>query len=62
MMELTAKWCNGASFKEICELADDIYEGTIIRAFRRLDELLSQMTDACRIIGNVDMKIKFEEA
>jgi superfamily II RNA helicase len=40
-MELTYKWCSGAKFKEICDLADDIYEGTIIRALRRLDELLS---------------------
>ena len=41
LMELTYKWCTGAKFKEICEMADDVYEGTIIRALRRLDELLS---------------------
>ena len=40
IMEIVFKWCHGARFKEICEAANDIFEGTIIRAFRRLDELL----------------------
>lgn len=40
LMDITLKWCEGAKFKEICDMADDIYEGTIIRALRRLDELL----------------------
>ena len=35
------KWCQGAKFKEICELSDNIFEGSIIRCFRRLDELIS---------------------
>lgn len=41
LMELTLLWCGGASFKEVSEEARDIFEGTIIRAFRRLDELIS---------------------
>lgn len=61
-MEITYKWCNGAKFKEISEMADDIYEGTIIRALRRLDELLSQMCESSKIIGNKELKEKFEEA
>jgi len=40
IMEIVYKWCNGAKFKEVCEAANDIFEGTIVRAFRRLDELL----------------------
>lgn len=43
-------------------MAEDIYEGTIIRGLRRLDELLSQLLEASKIIGNQDMKSKFEEA
>jgi len=62
IMEITSKWVQGAKFKEICEIASDVYEGTIIRAFRRLDELLSQMTEACKIIGNMELKARFEEA
>lgn len=41
LMELTLLWCDGASFKEVCDEARDVYEGTVIRAFRRLDELIS---------------------
>ena len=62
IMEITYKWCQGAKFKEICEIASDVYEGTIIRAFRRLDELLQQIQEACKIIGNTELKTKFEEA
>lgn len=40
-MELTLAWCQGCTFKALCEQATNIYEGTIIRAFRRLDELIS---------------------
>ena len=62
MMELTMLWCGGASFKEVCDEARDIYEGTIIRAFRRLDELISQLIESSKIIGNQDLRRKFEEA
>jgi len=62
MMEITYKWCGGAKFIEICEMADDIFEGTIIRALRRLDELLSQFVEASKIIGNTELVAKFEEA
>ena len=41
LMELTLSWCEGCKFKELCDEARDIYEGTIVRAFRRLDELIS---------------------
>lgn len=62
MVELTLSWCQGAKFKDICDEARDIYEGTIIRAFRRLDELISQLIEASKKIGNTDLKTKFEEA
>lgn len=41
LMELTLLWCEGCKFKELCDEARDVYEGTIVRAFRRLDELIS---------------------
>ena len=41
MMEITLAWCNGAKFSEVCEISDSIFEGTIIRALRRLDEVIS---------------------
>lgn len=51
MMETTYAWCTGASFTEICKIANT-YEGTIIRCLRRLDELLKQFAEAAKSIGN----------
>lgn len=62
MMELTQHWCQGANFATICDEARDIYEGTIIRAFRRLDELISQLIECAKVIGNKNLKEKFEAA
>mmetsp|Transcript_7991 Transcript_7991/g.13409 ORF Transcript_7991/g.13409 Transcript_7991/m.13409 type:complete len:294 (-) Transcript_7991:23-904(-) len=62
MMEITMAWCNGSSFQEVCEISDIIYEGTIIRALRRLDELISQMIEASKIIGNNELRDLFQES
>ena len=62
LMEIVYKWCQGAKFKDICEMANEIFEGTIIRSFRRLDELLAQVAEACKVIGNLELHKKFEEA
>ena len=51
MMETTSAWCGGASFIECVKLANT-YEGTVIRCFRRLDELLKQFGEASKSIGN----------
>jgi ATP-dependent RNA helicase DOB1 len=61
-MELTLMWCQGCKFKELCEEANNIYEGTIIRSFRRLDELISQLIECAKLIGNHDLRSKFEAA
>ena len=34
MMNVVFAWCNGASFAALCEMCD-LFEGSIIRAFRR---------------------------
>lgn len=39
----------------------DIFEGSIIRAFRRLEELLRQMCAAAKTIGNTELETKFAE-
>ena len=36
--------------------------GSIIRALRRLEELLREMVNAAKSIGNADLEAKFEEA
>jgi superfamily II RNA helicase len=40
----------------------DQYEGTIIRTFRRLQELIRQMTAAAKAIGNNELEKKFTDA
>jgi ATP-dependent RNA helicase DOB1 len=40
----------------------DVYEGSLIRLFRRLEELLRQMAQAAKVMGNEDLEKKFEES
>ncbi len=37
-----------------------VYEGSLIRLFRRLEELLRQMAEAAKVMGSEDLKDKFE--
>jgi ATP-dependent RNA helicase DOB1 len=60
MMEITFEWCNGASFSDICKMTE-IYEGTIIRCFRRLDELIKELINAAKVIGNKQIVQRLEE-
>ena len=39
----------------------DVYEGSLIRLFRRLEELLRQMGQAAKVMGNDDLEKRFEE-
>lgn len=61
LMDVVYQWCQGASFSKICELTD-VYEGSLIRVFRRLEELLRQMAEAAKIIGNTDLEHKMTGA
>uniref|UniRef100_A0A5K3FPS9 Helicase C-terminal domain-containing protein n=1 Tax=Mesocestoides corti TaxID=53468 RepID=A0A5K3FPS9_MESCO len=61
LMDLVLSWANGASFSSICA-GTDLFEGTIIRCLRLLEELLRQMTNAARTIGNSALEAKFNEA
>ncbi|RDB20630.1 ATP-dependent RNA helicase mtr4 [Hypsizygus marmoreus] len=61
LMDAVMHWCRGASFADICKLTDQ-FEGNIIRFFRRLAELLRQMTQAAKVIGNSELQEKFEKA
>lgn len=38
------------------------YEGSLIRLFRRLEELLRQMAQAGKVMGSEDLTTKFEES
>ncbi|XP_044754948.1 exosome RNA helicase MTR4-like [Coccinella septempunctata] len=59
LMDIVYRWCNGASFRDL--LDPDIYEGSVIRCMRRLEELLRQMVQASKVIGNHELEDKFED-
>lgn len=43
-------------------LGSDIFEGSIIRATRRLDELMQELTQAAKVIGDTDLAKRLEES
>ena len=77
LMDAVIQWCRGVSFTDILKVNlfffawkssetlfqfTDQFEGTIIRVFRRLSELIRQMAQAAKVIGNHELKAKFEKA
>ncbi|KAL0279617.1 UNVERIFIED_CONTAM: hypothetical protein PYX00_001132 [Menopon gallinae] len=61
LMDVFHAWCNGVSFSKICQMTT-IYEGSIIRAMRRCEEMLRQIVQAAKNIGDASMEEKFNEA
>ncbi|KAI0055953.1 antiviral helicase [Artomyces pyxidatus] len=61
LMDAVVQWCRGASFSDICKLTDQ-FEGSLIRVFRRLQELIRQMSAAAKVIGNIELEQKFDKA
>jgi ATP-dependent RNA helicase DOB1 len=60
LMDVVHAWCKGAPFARICRMTD-VFEGSIIRCLRRLEELLRQMAQAAKSIGNAELEAKFTE-
>eukprot|EP00112_Aurelia_sp_Birch-Aquarium-sp1_P005103 Seg158.5 transcript_id=Seg158.5/GoldUCD/mRNA.D3Y31 product="Exosome RNA helicase MTR4" protein_id=Seg158.5/GoldUCD/D3Y31 len=60
LMDVVYSWCNGSSFAQICKMTD-VFEGSIIRCMRRLEELLRQMCQAAKVIGNTELENKFAD-
>ncbi|CAN3373327.1 hypothetical protein DIURU_001295 [Diutina rugosa] len=61
LMEVTYAWCKGAKFAQLCKMTD-VYEGSLIRTFKRLEELIRQIVDAAKTIGNNELQQKMEKA
>ncbi|KAB5586084.1 rRNA-processing arch domain-containing protein [Coniochaeta sp. 2T2.1] len=59
LMETVYAWANGKPFGEICKMTN-AYEGSLIRLFRRLEELLRQMAQAGKVMGSEELQEKFE--
>ncbi|KAK5275918.1 ATP-dependent RNA helicase mtr4 [Exophiala xenobiotica] len=60
-MPVIFAWAKGKSFGDICKMTD-VYEGSLIRVFRRLEEALRQMAEASKVMGSEELEKKFEEA
>ena len=63
LMAIVIEWCHGATFAHIASLAGDkTHGGSLVRAIRRLEELLRQTSGALKLIGDDELAGKFEEA
>jgi len=61
LVDLVHEWCGGAKFADLMGMTD-AYEGSVIRTLHRLEELLRQLVDAAKVVGNTDLETKCEEA
>eukprot|EP01039_Chlorochromonas_danica_P005291 gene5291-5826_t len=60
LVDVTYAWAQGAKFADICKLTE-VFEGSIIRSLRRLEELLRQLASASGAIGNTELVNLFTE-
>jgi ATP-dependent RNA helicase DOB1 len=60
LMDATYSWSTGAKFIDICKMTE-VFEGSLIRSIRRLEELLRQLSSAALSIGNTELRDKFEQ-
>ncbi|XP_063930260.1 exosome RNA helicase MTR4-like [Zophobas morio] len=60
MMDVVYNWSKGSKFLDICKITE-IFEGSIIRCIRREEELLRELTNAAKAIGNAELEYKFNE-
>lgn len=60
LMDIVKMWMSGKTFYEICE-STPVFEGSIIRCFKRLEELLRQLSSAAAVIGNTDLVDLFSQ-
>ena len=60
LVEIVYDWAGGKTFAEIL-LRTDLFEGTIVRAMRRLDELMLELGRAAMACGDENLREKFEK-
>uniref|UniRef100_A0AAY4E920 Uncharacterized protein n=1 Tax=Denticeps clupeoides TaxID=299321 RepID=A0AAY4E920_9TELE len=61
LTEVVYCWAIGMPFAEIAELTD-VQEGTVVRCIQRLDEVLKEVRQAARIVGDSVLGSKMERA
>lgn len=62
MMEVTSCWVRGQRFADLLSLQKDVFEGSLVRALRRTEELMGQVSVALRGVGDVDLAGRFDDA
>ncbi|GMM50196.1 ATP-dependent RNA helicase [Starmerella bacillaris] len=60
LMDVVFQWSRGATFAQLCKMTD-VFEGSLIRIFRRLEELLRQMSSAASSMGNEELAQKMDK-
>uniref|UniRef100_UPI0037E9738F superkiller complex protein 2 n=1 Tax=Semicossyphus pulcher TaxID=241346 RepID=UPI0037E9738F len=61
LTEVVYCWARGMPFAEIAMLTD-VQEGTVVRCIQRLDEVLKEVRQAARIVGDSVLGSKMEKA
>jgi ATP-dependent RNA helicase DOB1 len=65
LMDMARRWMDGAPFSEIMRMANGerkMYEGSIVRAFRRVQEFLRSLSAGARVVGETELEHKFDAA
>ena len=60
LCEVVFDWSKGVRFDDVMKKTD-LFEGTVIRALRRLDELMMELHRAACAVGDEALAKKFEE-
>ena len=56
-------WASGRTFAEVCSVYDgNVAEGTIVRTIVRLCQLLRELKNVGRVIGDPDLQSRADEA
>ncbi|KAJ9531553.1 hypothetical protein QJQ45_014979, partial [Haematococcus lacustris] len=61
LMEPVAAWVRGVRFMDLTKMTS-IFEGSLVRAVRRLEELMRQMAEALAGVGDTTLSEKFATA
>merc|ERR1711972_602016 len=60
LMDVVLAWLEGKRFYEIMNQCN-LYEGTVVRVIRRLEELVRELASAAKTIGNEELAGKLTE-
>lgn len=60
LMDVVLAWLDGKKFYEIMNQCN-LYEGSVVRVIRRLEELVREMATAAKGIGNQELERKLNE-